>query len=414
MDKIDKLIEELGMDKHIPYEIQQNEFLLSIFKKGLETLMEGEMDQHLGYEKNDRNLKTLKTKNNKRNGHRERPMDTSAGKVEDLKVPRDRNGEFNTKLFGDRETKMERIENLIIGMYAKGTSTEDISDLLNSLYNFTLNPQTVSNVVAKIEEEFDNWKRRLLSAEYAFVFIDAIHQKIRRGTVDNEAIYIVIGVTMEGKREFLGLYNLGGAESSYCWEECYADLYDRGVRNILLGVMDGLPGNEEAFKKYFPKAEVQECVVHHVKAQTAKVKPKHKTELIEDMKTIYNQIDGEVAEQRLAEFGAKWNKLYPSVVRSWNNKFYKLTKFMDYPAAIRKQIYTTNWIERMNREFRKVTKNKTSFPTPDSALKLLFLKVRDLEKRYENKRMYNFANAEYRLREMMDQRYGDNSQTHSI
>ena len=403
MDKIDKLIKELGLDRHIPYEIQQDEMLLGIFKKGLETLLEAEMDIQLGYPKGAR---AIKKTTNKRNGYRERPLDTSAGRINDLKVPRDRNSEFQTRLFRGRETKMDRIENLIIGMYAKGTSTADISDLLNSLYNFKLKPQTISNVVKKIEKEFKHWANRRLNREYAFVFIDALHQKIRRGTVDNEAFYLIIGVNMRGKREFLGLYNVGGAESSYSWQECYADLYKRGVRNILLAIMDGLPGNEQAFKKVFPKADIQECVVHHVRCQLSKAKPKHKEEMAEDMRQIYGQSKVEQARAELDEFTAKWQKLYPSITKAWNNKFYKLTKFMLYPAAIRKSIYTTNIIERMNREFRRVLRNKSSFPTPQAALKLMFLKIRDLEERYSEKTMYNFKKAEYQLREMMTDRYG--------
>jgi putative transposase len=403
MDKIDKLIKDLGLDKHIPYEIQQDEMMLKIFKKGLETLLEGEMDIELGYPKGERALKMTA---NKRNGYRERPLDTSAGRINDLKVPRDREGEFQSKLFGDRETKMDRIEGLIIGMYAKGTSTNDISDLLNSLYGFKLKPQTISNVVKKIEKDFNAWTKRPLLNEYAFVFIDALHQKIRRGTVDNEAFYMVVGVTMQGKREFLGLYNVGGAESSLSWRECYEDLYKRGARKVLLAVMDGLPGNEKAFKEVFPKADIQECVVHHVRCQLSKTKPKHKEEMAEDMRLIYEQNDIKRSEQELEKLTTKWKKLYPSVTASWNEKFYKLTKFLSYPAAIRKSIYTTNWIERMNREFRRVLRNKSSFPTSDAALKLMYLKIRDLEVRYAEKGMYNFSKAEYELREMMDQRYG--------
>jgi len=409
MDKIDRIIEELGLDKHIPYEIQQDEMMLKIFKKGLETLLEGEMEIHLGYEKNDRKKKLL---DNKRNGHRERPLDTSAGRIDDLKIPRDRSCEFSTKLFGDRETKMDRIENLIIGMYAKGTSTKDISDLLNSLYKFSLNPQTVSNVVKRIEDDFKAWKSRPLSEEYPFVFIDALHQKIRRDTVSNEAIYIIVGVNMKGKREFIGLYNMGGCESSLVWKEVYEDIYKRGAKKILLAIMDGLPGNEEAFKSVFPNADIQECVVHHLRAQLAKAKPKHKQEIAEDMKMIYSQMKVEQAEKELNNFTAKWQKLYPSITRSWNNKFYKLITFMRYPQGIRKSIYTTNWIERMNREFRRVLRNKSSFPTSESALKLMFLKVRDLDERYEKKKMFNFENVEYELKEMMDKRYPQISQTH--
>lgn len=402
MDKIDNLIKELGLDRHIPYEIQQDEILLGIFKKGLETLLAGEMDLHLGYAKNDRNQKQ---EANKRNGYYHRSLDTSAGRIDNLEMPRDRKGDFSTKLFGKRETKMDRIEQLIIGMYAKGSSTADIADLLNSLYHFKLNPATISNVIKQIETEFNKWKNQVLSAEYAFLFIDAIHQKIRRDTVANEAIYILVGVTMTGQRQFLGLYNTGGCESSYTWQEIYQDIYNRGVRKVLLAIMDGLVGNEEAFKSIFPQADVQECLTHQMRGQLAKARPKHKAELAEDMRSIYQQPNQSLAEQELTTFTAKWQKLYPSVTNSWNDKFYKLTTFLHYPISIRKSIYTTNWIERMNREFRRVIRNKSSFPTPESAMKLMFLKVRDLDKRYQEKKMYNFENAEYDLRELMDKRY---------
>jgi len=401
-DKMDELIEELGLDKHIPYEIQQDEFMLSVFKKGLETIMKGEQELKLGYEHSNRLEKNV---NNKRNGYRERPLDTSAGRIPDLKVPRDRQGVFKTKLFGDRETKMDRLEKLIIGMYAKGTSTEDISDLLNSLYHFKLNAQTVSNVVKTIESEFEAWRTKPLASEYAFVFIDALHQKIRRGTVDNEAVYILVGVNMQGIREFIGIYNLGGCESSNVWLECYEDIKKRGVKKILLAIMDGLSGNEEALKKVFPKAEVQECVIHQVRGQLAKVKPKHKKEMADDMKQVYAQTKLEYAEQELETFTDKWQKLYPSVTKSWNEKFYKLMRFLSYPEAVRKAIYTTNWIERMNREFRRVMRSKSSFPTSEAVLKLMFLKIRDLERKYTGRIMNGFVEASYDLREMMDERY---------
>jgi transposase-like protein len=403
-DKMDELISDLGLDKHIPYEIQQDEFMLNVFKKGLETLMKGELELRLGYGHSDREAKKGK---NKRNGYRERPIDTSAGRIPDLKVPRDRDGSFKTKLFGERETKMERVENLIIGMYAKGTSTEDIADLLNSIYRFKLNPQTVSNVVKKIEDEFNAWRNKPLSSEYAFVFIDALHQKIRRGTVDNEAIYVLVGVNMQGIREFLGIYNLGGCESSNVWQECYEDIKRRGVERILLAVMDGLSGNEEAFRRVFPAADVQDCVVHQVRGQLAKTKPKHKAEMTEDMKKIYNQSKLEYATKELELFTKKWLKLYPSITKSWNDKFYKLMKYLDYPESIRTAIYTTNWIERMNREFRRVLKNKSSLPTSESALKLMFLKIRDLERKYGDRTMTGFQTAQYDLVEMMEKRYAN-------
>jgi putative transposase len=402
MDKIDKLINDLGLDKHIPYEIQQNVIMLGIFKKGLETIMQGEIAGKLGYENGNRFEKFT---SNKRNGSYQRKLDTSAGRIDNLEVPRDRKGEFKTKLFGLRETKMDKVEQLIIGMYSKGTSTQDISDLLNSLYDFKLNPQTVSNVVKQINDEFAGWINRPLSEEYVFLFIDALHQKIRRDTVDNEAIYVIVGVTMKGQREFIGLYNMGSGESSSVWRECYEDLQKRGVKKILLAIMDGLKGNEEAFKEVFPKAEIQECIVHQVRSQLAKAKPKHKRELVEDMQMIYTQTKIEQAEEELKNLTDKWQKLYPSITKSWNEKFYKLTTFMKYPQEIRKSIYTTNWIERMNREFRRVIRNKSSFPTSDSALKLIFLKIRDLDKRYADKKMYNFDKAEYYLREMMDKKY---------
>lgn len=376
--------------------------MLNVFKKGLETLMKGELAAKLGYEHGDRDFKDT---DNKRNGHRLRPIDTSAGRIHDLKVPRDRKRTFKTKLFGDKETKMDKLEKLITGMYAKGTSTEDISDLLNSLYNFKLNAQTVSNVVKTIETEFDAWRTRPLASEYAFVFIDALHQKIRRGTVDNEAIYVMVGVNMQGIREFIGIYNLGGCESSNVWQECYEDISKRGVKKILLAIMDGLAGNEEAFRRVFPVTDIQECVIHQVRGQLAKTKPKHKKEMVDDMKQIYTQTKLEYAEVELKIFTEKWHKLYPSITNSWNNKFYKLMKFLDYPESVRKAIYTANWIERMNREFRRVTRNKSNFPTSESALKLMFLKIRALERKYTDRIMNGFDEADYDLREMMDKRY---------
>lgn len=402
LDKVDEIIKRLELDSKIPLFFQKDELSRQILKKGLESILNAEITDHLGYSKNERDLKKTK---DKRNGAYERGFDTTAGRINNLKIPRDREGTFQSLLITVGQGRMEQIEELIIGMYSKGMGQREIAELLKEIYDFKLSAQTVSNIVKKINQECHDWLNRPLEENYAFLFIDALHQNIRRKTVAKEAIYVLVGVTLKGIREILGLYCLGNSESATSWLEIYQDIYERGVKNILLAIMDGLPGNEEAIKQVFPKTDVQECAIHHMRAQLNKVRPKDKREVAEAQSIVIQAVNIKDAQDKLDLFASQWESIYPSVIRSWKNKLYKLTTFMNYPLAIRKAIYTTNWIERMNKEFRKVLKNKNSFPTEDAVIKLMFLKAKDLDKKYSSKQIYGWQHSEYDILEMFKKRY---------
>jgi len=246
---------KLDLDAKHPPEVQLDDFSKMLLKKGLESLMEAELTEHIGYEKNDREVKKG---THKRNGHYSRAFDSTPGRLKNVEVPRDRDGTFQNVLAIAGQNRMEQIEDLITSLYASGVAQRDIAGTLHDIYDDKLSAQTISNITDRVSTDCNAWRTRELSRRYAVIFVDALHQAIRRETVAQDAIYIVGGITFEGKRELLGLYCLGGSESATAWKEVYQDLYERGVRHILLVVMDGLTGNAEALRDVFPKTDLQE------------------------------------------------------------------------------------------------------------------------------------------------------------
>ncbi len=233
---------------------------------------------------------------------------------------------------------------MIMQLYANGVSTRDVGSIIEKLYGNSYSPTTVSNITDVAIEEIMKWRQRKLNKRYSVLFIDAMSVKLRRDTVANDSVYFILGIDEEGYREVLDFY-IGTTESSYVWEEILSSLKERGATDVLLGVMDGLPGLEEAFNKVYPKADVQSCVVHKVRNTIRKVRKKDLSEILQDLKSVYESTTKDQAMIMLDEFSIKWVKLYPKVVDSWNNNS-SLFTYYSYPLAIRKAIYTTNWIER--------------------------------------------------------------------
>ena len=333
----------------------------------IEEMLIAELDDHLDYDYGDKPLGL-----NTRNGTSGKTLKSSGGEVR-IEVPRDRDGSFEPKIVKKYEKDISNIENQIISMYGRGMTTRDISSHINEIYGFGLSESMVSRITNKILPTIDEWRQRPLDKVYPFVFLDAIHYNVRdNGIIAKKAVYIVLAYTMEGHKEVLGMY-VGENESSKYWLMVLNDLRNRGLKNVLIFSTDNLPGFSQAISAVYPKAEIQKCIIHQIRSSTKYVNYKDLKELMGDLKTVYKANTEEIALVQMDYFEEKWGKKYPSCVRSWRNNWAELSTFFKYPPELRKLMYTTNAIENFNRQLRKVTKNKTIFPTDFSLEKSLYL-----------------------------------------
>ena len=307
---------------------------------------------------------------------------TSDGTFE-LETPRDRNGTFEPQIVKKHQTTIsDEIEEKIISMYGLGMSYRDISLHLEEIYQVSISTATISAATDKIITKVKEWQARPLEALYPFVWLDAIHYKVKDGgKYVSKAVYTILGVRFDGKKEILGLY-LSENEGANFWLSVLTDLQVRGVQDILIASVDGLKGFPEAINAIFPRTEVQLCIVHQIRNSIRYVVSKEQKEFAKDLKLIYQAPTKEVAEEELLKLDEKWGKKYPLVINSWNNKWENLSVFFKYPAEIRKIIYTTNIIESVHRQFRKLTKTKGAFPNENSLLKLLYLGIQNASKKW--------------------------------
>ncbi|QCT02749.1 transposase mutator type [Paenibacillus algicola] len=345
-------------------------------------------------------------RHNSRNGYYKRSLHTKYGNIEDLSVPRDRNGEFQTQVFEPYQRRDGWLEEAVIQMYKSGMGTRDVARFIESMFGSHYSPTTVSNITATVLEDIQIWQERPLSKRYAVIYLDGMYVKLKRSTVSGEVIYFAMGIDEHGHRQILGFY-IGGQESSNGWREVLKDLYSRGVEEVLLGVFDGLPGLDDAFRETYPKADVQHCIVHKVRATFPKIRVEHKTDVINDLKTIYNAIDHEMALAAFDTVKSKWGKLYPKEMKSWESQLSTLLTFYKYPAALKKAIYTSNPIERMNKEFRKRLKPMNSLTNMDAAEKVVYLQCIEYNDTYAERVTPGFGMTEVKkkLAEMFDERY---------
>jgi putative transposase len=341
---------------------------------------------------------------NSRNGYYHRTLDTKYGKIEALTVPRDRNGDFQTQLFEPYQRQDGWLEQAIIKMYQSGMSTREIGKFIERILGSTYSPTTISNITDAALEDIQKWQQRPLNKRYSVLYLDGFYIKVRRDTYAKEVIYVVLGVNEEGYREILGFY-VGGQESAHGWQEILQDLYTRGAHEVLLGVFDGLPGLEEAFKAVYPKADVQRCVVHKVRNTLNKVRKKDQFEVAEDLKLIYRSMTRDAAIQAFHEFKDKWSKKYPREVQSWEQDLDVLLTFMKYPTSIRSVIYTTNAIERTIKDIRKRLKTMNSLTSIEAAEKITFLTVQDLNEKWSTRKLKGFSTAYKALQDMFEERY---------
>lgn len=376
------LIAELLKDTPIKDGEDVNALMRELLSEVLENGLQGELDDELDYTRYDyRNKGT----DNSRNGYFDKTVHTSYGDIE-LDIPRDRNGEFEPKLVKKHQnTLTQDIEAKILSMYAKGMSTGDIEHHIQDLYGIEMSDTTISRVTDKILPVVKEWQMRPLESIYAVVFMDAIHFHVRsEGRIVKKAVYIAIGIDMEGFRDVLGMW-IGENESSKFWLSVMNDMKNRGVEDILIASVDGLTGFPNAIEAVFPKTELQHCIIHQIRNTTRFVSYRDLKPLMADLKRVYAAPTEETALFELDTFEEKWSK-YPKFEVSWRKNWPTLSTYFKYPQEVRTLIYTTNMIENFNRQLRKVTKSKTIFPTDDSLMKILYLAMTDVTKKWTQSR----------------------------
>ena len=346
--------------------------LAPLIKQLTEAALQAELESHL----------TTEINKNRKNGKSTKTMKSSVGEFE-LDVPRDRNGSYEPQIVKKHQTHMsDHIEQKILSLYALGNSYSQISEHIQELYGTEFSKATISAVTDKVIPLLKEWQQRPLESIYPFVWLDAIHYKIKdNGRYISKAVYTILGVGLNGKKEILGLY-LSENEGANFWLQVLTDLNNRGVEDILIASVDGLKGFPEAINAIFPNTEVQLCIVHQIRNSIRYVASKNQKEFMKDLKIIYQAISKEAAEMELDNLESKWGKKYPIVIKSWRNKWEHLSAYFKYPEEIRRIIYTTNIIESVHRQFRKLTKTKGTFPNENSLLKLLYMGIQNASKKW--------------------------------
>lgn len=351
-------------------------FLSQLHKRGIEQMLEGELDHHLGYEKHARS-----DQSNARNGYGSKTIKTDFGETR-INVPRDREGSFDPLIVPKRESMADGIESLVVSLYAKGMSNADIEQQLLEMYDFRLSTSAISRITDRITEDIVAWQNRPLEEVYLIVWMDGIVFKVRENSkVVNKTIYVAVGLRRDGKKEVLGLW-LGKNESASFWMSVLTDMKARGVMDILITATDNLNGFTDTIQTVFPQSRTQICVVHQIRNACRYVVWKDKKEFTTDMKQIYNAPTKEAAAAALDDFAIKWKDKYGYAVKSWRDNWEELTVFFDFPVEIRRIIYTTNLIENLNGKIRKYTRNKLSFPTDEAVMKSVYLAVREVTKKW--------------------------------
>jgi len=351
-------------------------FLSQLHKRGIEQMLEGELDHHLGYEKHARS-----DHSNARNGYGSKTIKTDFGEAR-IDVPRDREGSFEPLIVPKRESMADGIESLVVSLYAKGMSNADIEQQLLEMYDFRLSTSAISRITDRVSEDIVAWQNRPLEEVYLIVWMDGIVFKVRENSkVVNKTVYIAVGLRRDGKKEVLGLW-LGKNESASFWMSVLTDMKARGVMDILITATDNLNGFTGTIQTVFPRSKTQICVVHQIRNACRYVVWKDKKEFTADMKQIYDAPNREAAKAALDDFAAKWEGKYGYAVKSWRDNWEELTVFFDFPIEIRRIIYTTNLIENLNGKIRKYTRNKLSFPTDEAVMKSVYLAVREATRKW--------------------------------
>ena len=373
---IDQLLAEHG---HRLEDIAgENGLLKQLTKALVERAMQAEMTNHLGYEKHD---PAGHKSGNSRNGKSHKKLTGEFGEI-DLETPRDREGTFEPKIIAKHQTRFTGFDDKIISMYARGMSTRDIEAHLKEMYGVDISPALVSQVTEEVQDEVRSWQSRPLDSVYPILYLDALRVKMRDGGhVQNRAVYIALGVSLDGRKEVLGLWAEAN-EGAKFWMQVLTEIKNRGVNDVFIACVDGLKGFPDAIEAVFPKAMVQLCIVHLVRNSLEFVSWKQRKQVAADLRVIYTAPTAQAAELGLAEFAAKWDKSHPTISQIWRRNWARVIPFFSFPQEIRKVIYTTNAVESLNMSLRKIIKTRASFPNEESALRLLYLALRNHSKKW--------------------------------
>ena len=348
-----------------------NDFMGSMFKRGVEKMLESELTDHLGYDKND---PQGNGSGNSRNGKIRKLIKTESGEVI-IDVPRDRNADFEPLIVPKRQKVVEKIESIVVSLYAKGMSTRDIERQIKEIYGVTISSSSISNITDQIISDITAWQQRPLDDTYLIVWLDGISLKVRHeGKIVNKSIYLIIGLNTAGKKEVISMW-INETESASFWMNVLDDLKSRGVKDVLIACSDNLKGLTRAIKAVFPQTVTQLCIVHQIRNTMRYVTSKEKREFLKDLKEVYGAINLDCAQEAFYELENKWGNKYPYAIKSWQANWDELTVFFGFPNEIRALIYTTNIIENLNRNIRKFTKNKVMFPDDDAMRKAVYLAI---------------------------------------
>lgn len=376
MDK--KLIETLAKQaaKSIKTESDLSDFQRMLTKVTVETALNAELNDHLGYDKNEEN-----TSDNSRNGYSSKTLITDNGEVS-IETPRDRDASFQPKLVKKHQTRFQSMDDKILSLYAKGMSTREIVATFKEMYDADVSPTLISKVTHAVLEQVVEWQSRPLDEVYPIVYLDCIVVKVRHDRqVINKSVYLALGVNLEGQKELLGMW-MSETEGAKFWLGVLTELQNRGVRDILIACVDGLKGFPDAINAVYPDTKIQLCIVHMVRNSVKYVPWKDYKPVTADLKLIYQAATEEEAELALERFSEKWDAKYPQISRSWRRHWNNLNTLFDYPQDIRKAIYTTNAIESLNSVIRKAIKKRKLFPTEDAARKVIYLAIQDASKKW--------------------------------
>jgi putative transposase len=373
---IDKLLAEYKSPEEI---VGENGLLKQLTKALVERALQAELTTHLGYEKHS---PAENEQGNTRNGSSSKRLKGEFGTVE-IEVPRDRQASFEPKLVAKGQTRFAGFDDKILSLYARGMTTREIQGHLEEMYQVEVSPALISNVTDAVMEEVKAWQMRPLDTIYPIVYLDALVVKMRsEGRVENRAVYVAVGIPLSGQKEVLGLWTSAN-EGAKFWLQVLTELQNRGLRDIFIACVDGLKGFPQAIETVYPKTTVQLCIVHLVRASLNYVNWKERKLVARDLKTIYRAASLEEAERQLASFAQTWDQRYPSISALWRRNWLGVIPFFQFPPEIRKIVYTTNAIESLNMSLRKAIKTRGAFPSEEAALKVMYLALRNLAKKWD-------------------------------
>ena len=374
-DLIDSLLSDYKKPEDL---IGENGLLKQLTKALVERALEAEMEAHLGHAKNE---PVINPAGNTRNCKSRKTLKGEFGELP-VEIPRDRHGSFEPQLIPKHQTRWNGFDEKILSLYARGMTVREIQSHLEEMYGAEVSPTLISSVTDAVSEEVKAWQSRPLDALYPIVYLDCIHVKVRdAGSVRAKAVYLALGINMAGEKELLGIW-IAQTEGAKFWLQVVTELKNRGVQDIFIACVDGLKGFPEAIETVFPKTDVQLCIVHLVRYSLNYVSWKLRKEVAEGLRAIYASATVEEAEQRLAEFEEAWGEAYPPIAQSWRRNWTRIIPFFDYPSEIRRVIYTTNAIESVNMSLRKITKNRGSFPSDEALLKLFYLALNNISRKW--------------------------------